>query len=279
MPFYDDGKERTRKLFLESMRSVEKQTFRDYEIVMVVSGEREFSEQVARKNRKVRLVYFSQKAIETGKRPLGEKVSGLVMARNLLLKNARGEFIAYVDCDDISLPPRLEKEYRFLKEHPEIGVVGSSTIMIDGQGKELGIRRAFETDEKIRGHMLQFNPVPQPTVMARLAIIRKAGGYRPGEIPEDYDLWVRVAKLTKFHNFKEPLVKYRVHEGGGVSIYKLPLYTGSLRVKWRAFRTLGLCPGPKDIAVNAFQFISLFFPNSLRRTLLEKIRGKVVVGE
>ncbi len=86
-----------------------------------------------------------------------------------------------------------------------------------------------------------------------------------------------MARLTKFHNLQSPLVKYCVHAGGGATIYKFPLYVGSLRVKMKAARTLGLHIGPKDIAVNLFQLASLFFPEGMRRTLLEGVRSKVII--
>ncbi len=278
MPFYDNGSAENRKNFSEALSSILAQTFKDYEIVLVASGEKEFAKKQSARSRKIRLFFFEQKAIPGKRLPLQEKVHGIITARNLCLSHARGEFLAFADYDDISLPTRLESQVQFLQTHLEIGAVGSSMILIDAKGKEIGRRAAFETDEKIRGHMLQFNPVPQPTLMARASLVRKAGGYRHGEIPEDFDLWVRMAKITTFHNLQVPLVKYRIHGGGGASNYKLALYWGSLRVKARAARTLGLKVGLEDLAVNFFQFISLFFPNFLRRIVFERIRSSVVVG-
>jgi hypothetical protein len=57
------------------------------------------------------------------------------------------------------------------------------------------------------------------------------------------------------------------------------LYFGSLRVKWRAMRLLGLRPGPKDIAINLLQLVSIFFPNSIRRVVFERIRSRFVIGD
>jgi hypothetical protein len=151
-------------------------------------------------------------------------------------------------------------------------------LLIDAGGKVVGERRAFKDDSDMRRHFLQFNPVPQPAVMARKSLIIKAGAYAEGEFAEDYDLWVRMARLTRFHNLQVPLVKYRVHRGGGATAYKFPLYFASLRVKMKAARVLGIRPGLKDVAVNALQFLSLFFPDGIRRTALERVRGKVVIG-
>ena len=278
LPFYDDGTSEVRKKFSEAIGSILHQTFEDFEVVLVVSGKKDFAEKQARRSKKIRLFFFEQENRDYKKIPLKEKVQGIVTAWNLCLRHARGKVAAFHAYDDISVPNRLETQAEFLRLHPEVGAVGSSMIMIDMAGKEIGIRKVLEVDGEIRRHMLQFNPVPSPSLAARTSIIRKAGGFRADEIPEDYDLYVRMAALAKFHNLQQPLVKYRVHAGGGVSIYRVPLYLGSLRVKMRAAKLLGLSVGPKDIAVNMLQFISLFFPNSIRRTVLEKVRGKIVIG-
>lgn len=278
MPFYDNGTQENRRNFSEALSGILGQTFQDFEIVLVASGEKEFVRRVARRSRKVRLFFFEQKVIPSNRLPLEEKLYGIITARNMCIKNARGKFLAFADYDDISLPGRLKAQLDFLNSHKGIGAVGSAMVMIDARGQGMSVRKVLETDEKIRRHMLQFNPMPQPTVMTYASLVRKAGGYRLGEIPEDFDLWVRMAQLTRFYNLQQPLVKYRVHPGGGASNYKLDLYFGSLRVKWRAARTLGLAIGPKDLAVNFFQFLSLFFPDFLRRTLLERIRSQVVIG-
>ncbi len=278
MPFYDNGGEANRSLYSQALEGILSQSFRDFEIVMVVSGEKKFARKLAGKDRRIRLYEFDQKPILGKSIPLQEKLYGIITARNMCLEHALGKFVAYADYDDISLPSRLATQVKFLDSHPRVGVVGSAMIMIDSAGKELGIRAVPQTDGDIRRHILQFNPVPQPTVMARSSVIAKAGGYRIGEIPEDYDLWVRAAKVSKLYNLKEPLVKYRVHPGGGASNYILELYFGSLRVKWRAMRLLGIMPSPKDVAVNLLQLVSLFFPNSIRRVLFEKIRSRVVIG-
>jgi len=279
MPFYDNGGKENRRLYSEALGAILAQSFRDFEIVMVASGEKGFARRMAKRDRRIRLYEFDQKPIAGKSIPLKEKLRGIITARNMCLGKARGEFVAYADYDDISLPGRLGTQVRFLRGHPEVGVLGSAMLMIDSEGREIGTRSVPRTDGEIRGHMLQFNPMPQPTVMARASVIARAGGYRIGEIPEDYDLWVRAAKITRLHSLATPLVKYRVHQGGGASNYVVELYFGSLRVKWRAMRLLSLPVRAKDVAVNLLQLFSLFFPNSIRRVALERLRSRFVIGD
>ena len=96
----------------------------------------------------------------------------------MCLDKAHGKYLAFADFDDLSSCTRLGKQVRFLESHPEIGAVGSAMVMIDADGKRLGIRLAPETDKEIRGRFLQFNPISQPSIMARAQLVRKAGGYR-----------------------------------------------------------------------------------------------------
>ncbi len=279
MPFYDNGSGENRKYFSEALSSVLGQSFKDFEIVLVASGAKDFAKKQSARSKKIRLFFFDQKITQGRTLPLPEKLHGIITARNMCLSRARGELVAFADFDDISLPGRLETQVRFLRLHPLVGAVGSSMILIDSHGREIGRRVSLETDAQIRAHFLQFNPFPQPTAMARLQLLRMAGGYRQGEIPEDYDLWVRMARLCKFHNLQPTLIKYRVHPGGGASGYKLELYLGALRVKWRAAKSLGLGITPKDVAVNFFHLLSVFVPNSLRRTVLEEMRSRLVIGK
>ena len=272
MPFYDDGMEDTRKYFSSAIKSLLAQTFQDFEIVVAVSGKEEFAEKIARRSRKIRLFIFQQKAISKN-RPASERVRGVVAARNLCLKHARGEYVAFADGDDISLPGRLKTQLRFLETHPDIGLVGSTLDIIDGDGKRIGYLGAFESDSEIRKNMLHFPCVFQPTVMTRLALVKKAGGYRAGELSEDYDLWVRMAPFVKFHNLQAPLIKYRMHRGGGPSRYKLEHFLSSMRIKFRAMKTLGLKPTPNDLAVNLLQFLSIFYPRGLGLGFFLKLRS------
>lgn len=278
LPFYDDGTADVREKFSEALSSILSQKLKDFEIVLVVSGMKEFAQAQSKRSGKIRLFFFEQERRDYRKIPLKEKAKGIVTAWNLCIENSKGEYLAFHAYDDISLPERLGEEVAYLDAHLDVGAVGSIMTMIDSQGKEIGVKGGFEGDAEIRRNMVRFNPVPAPSLMARAEIVRSAGAFRLDEIPEDYDLWVRMAKIAKFHTLQKPLVKYRVHDGGGASIYRFPLYFGSLRVKMRAAKLLGIGIGPKDIAVNALQFASLFIPNGIRRGALEDIRGSFLIG-
>jgi len=274
MAVYDDGKEGTRHYFSQALQSILGQTLTDLEVVVVLSGERDFVESLTEDPR-VHVYYCSDEGgYDQG---LKKKVRGLALARNMGVEKARGKYLAVNDADDLSQPDRLQKQVEYLDAHPEIGLLGSCMDMIDGEGLVTGHRNTYEHDAEIRRGLLQFNPMPQPAVMMRRQLVVDVGAYSLTEIAEDYDLWVRLAAVTKLHNLQEPLVRYRVHAGGGATRVSRALYFGSLRIKWRAMRTLKIWPGPKEIAVNLLQFLSYLLPVAFRRNALEPLRGKLVI--
>jgi len=272
MPFYDDGMDDTRKYFSIAINSLLAQTLQDFEIVIAVSGKTDFAEKVAKRSSKIRSFAFQQKAISKN-RPASERTRGVVDARNMCLRHARGKYVAFADADDISLPERLKTQLYFLEKNPGIGLVGTTLDIIDANGKRIGYLGAFESDRAIRENMLHFPCVFQPTVMTLLALVKKAGGYRVGELSEDYDLWVRMAPFIKFHNLQKPLIKYRMHRGGGPSRYKLEHFLSSLRIKFRAMKTLGIKPSFNDLVVNLLQFLSIFYPRRLGLGFFLKLRS------
>ena len=274
MAVYDDGKESTRHYFSEALQSILDQSFNDLDVVIVLSGEQGFVEELTTDPR-VRVFYSGNEGgYDQG---LKRKVRGLAVARNMGVEKSRGKYLAVADADDLSKPNRISAQVEYMEAHPEVGVLGSCMDMIDDDSTVTGHRSTYEHDAEIRRGLLQFNPVPQPAVMLRRQLVLDVGGYSETEIAEDYDLWVRLAAVTQLHNLQEPLVDYRVHAGGGATRVSRALYFGSLRIKWRAMRTLGMWPRPKDIAVNLLQFLSYLLPVSFRRNALEPLRGKLVI--
>jgi hypothetical protein len=140
--------------------------------------------------------------------------SGLVAALNFGLREARGEFVARMDADDVALPDRLARQVEFLDRHPDIAVVGAQAAFIDAAGALTGERTYFPTDATAlaialttRGCVLK-----HPSILARKDALLGAGGYRPAfTMAEDYDLWLRLAERTRLANLPEVLLHYRGH--------------------------------------------------------------------
>lgn len=116
-----------------------------------------------------------------------------------------------MDADDISLPGRLARQVAYMEAHPEIGVLGSWTVMMDGRGKDRKHLRQPTTPNLVGWSLLFYNCVAHPSVVMRREVVEQLGFYRPEAIHvEDYDLWVRANLVTRIANIPETLVKYRV---------------------------------------------------------------------
>lgn len=139
---------------------------------------------------------------------------GLTKSLNIALKKARGEYIARMDADDISFPERFDKQVKFLDENPDYGVVGAFAQVIDDKGdKVVGFENWIEeTDNKtIQKELIKWNVIVHPLAMVRRSVIEKVGGYDESfKYAQDYDLWLRIAMISKIHNLPEFLLNYRM---------------------------------------------------------------------
>ena len=197
MPVYNTRPEHLR----EAMESILSQTFTDFEFLILNDCSTDPAvEQVVKSYADPRIVYA-----------VNERNLGISGARNRLLDMARGEYLAVMDHDDVSLPERLEKQAAFLDSHPEVGVVGCLVEnMADGHMKA---RPALDGDIK-KMLMIHCN-LTHPSCMLRRSVlerhhIRYEALYSPAE---DYALFARLIPVTEFAIVQEPLFRYRAWSG------------------------------------------------------------------
>ena len=134
-------------------------------------------------------------------------------ARAELVREARGEFCACIDADDVSEPTRLERQVAFLRTHPAVAAVGSDLRVIDPAGRPTGASfGAVQDATDIVHHLLSANCLGHSSVLLRRAAVLAAGNYRADiSMAEDYDLWLRLAVKHPLANLPEMLVRYRSH--------------------------------------------------------------------
>ncbi|MEW6380722.1 MAG: glycosyltransferase [bacterium] len=156
---------------------------------------------------------------------------GLAASLNKALANARGQFIARMDGDDVSLPTRFSHQLSFLQEHPDIDVLGAGMIEIDSRGHPIRETYCPEKHEEIISHIYKECPFIHPTVIARREFFDTLGGYNKTlRRAQDYDLWLRGYKQFRYHNLQMPLIYYR----RSASDYRSSAY--SSYVLWRAVK-------------------------------------------
>ncbi len=122
---------------------------------------------------------------------------GIVSALNFAAFNARGDYLARMDADDIALPQRLERQLALLEREPGVGIVGAEVEIFAEQGVGEGYRfyqdwiNGLRAPADIAREIFVESPIPHPTAMLSSRLFRALGGYREVAWAEDYDLWLR----------------------------------------------------------------------------------------
>jgi glycosyltransferase involved in cell wall biosynthesis len=137
----------------------------------------------------------------------------LIKTLNKGIELSKGEYIARMDADDISMPNRIETQIKYMLLNKNVDICGSNLIFISKDGKRLGVSNYPTNDIDIKMNLLFSNPIAHPTVIYKKHIIHKLGKYNePFNNIEDYELWLRASNKCIFYNIKEPLLQYRLHD-------------------------------------------------------------------
>src|ERR1700744_360093 len=196
MPAYNAG-----KYIAEAIASVLGQTFGDFELLIVNDGSTDDTVAIIKS--------FDDKRIQL----VSQSNQGVAAALNTGLRHAKADLIARFDADDICMPHRLQRQYEFLKTHPEYILVGSDADYIIENNDFLFHFKCLEhSHQEIMERLYFYCPFVHPAVMYRKDVVLNVGGYpNAAHNFEDYMLWVAIAGKGKFHNLNEPLIKYRLN--------------------------------------------------------------------
>jgi glycosyltransferase involved in cell wall biosynthesis len=170
-----------------AVESIQDQTFTDWEWILVDDGSTDGTgarlSELAR--REPRLRVFTRPPL------------GLVSALNHGLAIASAPIVARMDADDIAHPERLAAQWAHLDAHPEVVACDTQVELLGGE-RNLGMRVYVDWVNGHRGpaaiaaDLFVESPLVHPAVAFRTAAVRALGGYRAGDFPEDYDLWLRL---------------------------------------------------------------------------------------
>jgi glycosyltransferase involved in cell wall biosynthesis len=193
----------------QAVDSILAQSFGDFELIVVDNHSTDDSPRIVES-------YDDDRIVLT--RP--EDPLHLAQALNYAASMARGEFVARMDADDVSHPSRFEKQVAYLKEHPEVGILGAQICPIDEDGAPITRGHYYkpESHADIACSLFFGCALWHPTVMLRKSVIDELGWYSSPVIAgreeystEDYDLWCRAIAHTQIHNLAEELLDYRIH--------------------------------------------------------------------
>ena len=181
-----------------AVESIRAQTFTGWELLLVDDASTDGTSVLLAKldDERIRIIRNAQNR-------------GLAASLNLAFRASRGELIARMDADDVALPQRLATQVAFLRAHPEVDILGSAAILIDGDGRELGISTRRETHEEIAATILKENPFIHPSVVMRRRVLEELDYDESLRRAQDYDLWLRGVNRFRYHNLEEPLLRYK----------------------------------------------------------------------
>ncbi|WP_155302134.1 glycosyltransferase [Desulfosarcina widdelii] len=191
-----------RRNFIGSaINSVLNQSYKNIEHIIVDDGSNDKTSDLVRDIQKSdpRVKYYYQEN------------KGQSSARNFGLKLAMGDFICFLDSDDIFLEEHIEKCLKVFKKNPEVDIVYGDWIPINEKGIKKNIKNLKRYTGKITYQLFCNNCVSMNSVMVRSKCFKEMGGMNENcEVADDYDLWLRLSTKYKFYYIPEPLAYYRI---------------------------------------------------------------------
>ena len=209
-----------RNFLKDSVQSVLNQTFKDFELILLNDASTDDSVEIIKSFSDERIKYYKN-----------DKNLGISGSRNRLLDLAKGEYLAIMDNDDLSMPTRFEKQVEFLDNNPDVGIVGTWGELFNNRPAEGFVNKIkkFITNmglvwchpfEATMKETLRANTCMHSSMMVRASTFKENNIRYNGELTpsEDYDLVRQVLEAGfRVCNLQEVLFKYNLH-GGNFSL-------------------------------------------------------------
>lgn len=237
MPVLNGG-----KYIKQSIESVLSQSFNDFELLIIDDASTDDSIKIVNsiKDKRIQIHH-------NGKR------LGLVQTRQRGVAEARGKFIAFMDCDDISLPDRFGDQLNFLDKNRQISLVGSWIKVIDENGKIVGKTWKHASYSEIIPSILLFrNCFTQSSVLIKRECLNSYPFRREFWAAPDYDLWNRLGRIYKLANLAKVLVYYRSYSNNMSSEVKQEIIECSSKIQKENLLTIGINPTKEELIIHDF---------------------------
>lgn len=183
----------------QTLDSVLRQTFTDFEVLIINDGSTD------------NIIQWASEITAPRVKLISQENQGLPGARNTGIAHAQGEYIAFLDADDLWEPTKLDKQIHCFQENPNAGVVYTWSLLIDEYGKPTGRIFASQAEGKIWRQLLETDVISNgSSATVRRDCFEVVGLFdRTLTSAEDLDMWLRIAAHYSFVVVKEPLTLYR----------------------------------------------------------------------
>ncbi|MEB3178367.1 MAG: glycosyltransferase [Nostocaceae cyanobacterium] len=191
------------RTILQTIESIRKQTFSDWEIIVIDDGSKDRTVELVNTVKDERLKIFSY---ENG---------GLPVARNRGISHAQGEYIAFIDADDLWTPDKLADQLEALQKNPQAGLAYSWTSVIDDKAESIYESNKVYYEGDVYADLLTYNFIASGSnALVRRQAIEDAGEFEPTlGSAEDWDYWLRIASSWHFAVVPKAQILYRQSTG------------------------------------------------------------------
>jgi len=191
----------------QAIQSVLDQTYKNFELIIVDDGSTDHTREV--------VCSFIEKE-QLPIRYIFQNNGGEALARNTGIAAAKGDYLAFIDADDMWMPNKLEQEVSLLEESKGIGLVFTSYRACIGEkvtDEVVSVDR-----QKLDGNLLSFEEllkrsfIAPSAIVVRKEIMQQVGPFDSSfKMCTDYDMWLRISQITNIAYIDEPLMIYRIH--------------------------------------------------------------------
>ena len=233
IPTYNRG-----NFIVSTIESVLSQSYRDFEVIVVDDGSTDDTRaQLEKFNHQIKYLY--------------QQNQGVSATRNTGIRLAQGEYIAFLDSDDLWLADKLMIQTQILDNDPGIGLTYSRVVIQDENGIVRGMKPQKPSGSNFQELLEQGGDYPTSTVMVKKICFNQAGLFdEQFSILEDFDMWLRISRNYRTFAFTEkPLAIYRRHSENSI-LDELKVY---------------------EFQVKLYQKILANFPDTIRSAVPRKL--------
>lgn len=202
-----------------------------------------------------------------------KKKSGIGYCLNKGLKKAKGEFIARMDADDISLPERFAKQVHLLKTHKDLVACGGQIAMINAKGA-IFAHKKFPLDSKtLYSMIMKMVPIQHPLLVAKASVLKSFRYFENLTTGEDVDMLFYLLSKGNISNVDSVIYQYRKHDTSNGYHNVKKTFAITFESRFRAIKKYGYKPSLKGILVTFGQYIIVnTLPSKMVVEIFEAIR-------